>query len=440
MNDLPHIAWLYGQLAALVEDGTLSAEAAARLRQRYGAVETASGSRRAITLFGLLGATLIGGGVILLLAHNWDELSRPVRAFLSMLPLLAGQGLCLWTLLRRADSAAWREGSGAFLTMAIGASIALVSQTYHTGGAFEDFMLAWVLLALPIAYLMQATLPAILYLAGIVVWQGSLTHGAADALFGLRTYGYWVLLALALPWWRQHLRFDRYRSRAALFGWALALSAPIGFAISAQHVFDASKSLWPLWASAPAAVMFLSGMRWWRDAPTPGQGPFQTVGGLGSVALSFALSFEDIWRPTLGSSLLDALQAQGATIAFGALAVAIGLWADSLRRGAPAAMLIGALPIVTAAGCLLAGHSATAPMLLFNLYILAISVALLAAGLRAHRLGVVNAGMVVLSGLILCRFFDADIGFVARGLAFIVVGAGFLIANLVLLRKMGAAK
>jgi hypothetical protein len=59
---------------------------------------------------------------------------------------------------------------------------------------------------------------------------------------------------------------------------------------------------------------------------------------------------------------------------------------------------------------------------------------------RSHGLGVMNAGMTILSALILCRFFDADIGFVARGVAFIVIGAGFLLANLMMLRKRGAAQ
>lgn len=440
MDDRPHIAWLYGQLAGLVEDGTLSTDAAARLRQRYGKLEVGSGSRRAILLFGLLGATLIGGGVILLLAHNWDELGRPIRAFLSLLPLLAGQGLCLWTLLRRPQSAAWREGSGAFLTMAIGASIALVSQTYHTGGAFEDFMLAWVLLALPIAYLMHATLPSLLYLVGIVIWASSLTIASTLFVPAQRTSGYWILLAFILPWWVIQLRDNRYGVRAALFGWALALTVPFGFAFTGREAFEAAKSFWPLWATAPAAVMFLAGSRGWRDARSVGQRPLQAVGGFAAVALGLVLSFEDVWRPTDSRSLSKAFEAPGALVVFGCLAAAMLLLGDALRRRKWIDALLGAIPVVAAVGCYLADASAASAMVLFNVYVLALGVGLLADGLRTHRLGVVNAGLLILAALILCRFFDADIGFVARGLAFIAVGAAFLVANLVLLRKMGAAK
>jgi dipeptide/tripeptide permease len=59
-------------------------------------------------------------------------------------------------------------------------------------------------------------------------------------------------------------------------------------------------------------------------------------------------------------------------------------------------------------------------------------------GLREDRLGLVNGGMLMLAGLIITRFFDSDLGFVVRGLAFIVVGVGFLAANMVLIRRKGA--
>ena len=78
--------------------------------------------------------------------------------------------------------------------------------------------------------------------------------------------------------------------------------------------------------------------------------------------------------------------------------------------------------------------------ILFNVYVFAMSVGLIAGGVRGRRLGLVNAGMLLLSALILCRFFDADLSFVVRGVAFIALGTGFLVTNLVMLRRKGAAQ
>jgi hypothetical protein len=41
--------------------------------------------------------------------------------------------------------------------------------------------------------------------------------------------------------------------------------------------------------------------------------------------------------------------------------------------------------------------------------------------------------------LAMSRFFDSELSFVTRGLGFILVGAGFLIANLVLFKKRAVA-
>jgi hypothetical protein len=57
-------------------------------------------------------------------------------------------------------------------------------------------------------------------------------------------------------------------------------------------------------------------------------------------------------------------------------------------------------------------------------------------GIRQARIGTVNAGMLVITAIIVARFFDVDMGFVVRGIAFIIIGAGFMVTNIVLGRKM----
>ena len=71
-----------------------------------------------IIVFGVLGAILVGLGMVLIIAHNWDDLSRMTKTGLAFLPLLLGQGLCGYVLLRKQDSVAWRESATAFLFFA----------------------------------------------------------------------------------------------------------------------------------------------------------------------------------------------------------------------------------------------------------------------------------------------------------------------------------
>ena len=100
--------WLLGELPGLVAGGVIDQASAERLRHHFEADLGKDGGRRiAVVVFGGLGALLIGGGILLLLAHNWDELSRTMRAGLTMGLLLAAQALAGWALLARPRSIAW---------------------------------------------------------------------------------------------------------------------------------------------------------------------------------------------------------------------------------------------------------------------------------------------------------------------------------------------
>lgn len=437
MNTKNHIRWLYKELPDLVSRGVLPAEAAARIRNHYGDADPAGGTSRrwAVVLFSILGAVLVGGGVILLLAHNWEDLSRPLRAAIAVAPLALTAATGAWLLWTGNTGTAWREGVGAAQTLAIGSSIALVSQTYHLGGSFDTFMLTWSLLALPIGYLLGATLPAMLYLAGIATWTG-----AAPNLVESRLW-YFPLLAAVLPLIVQFSRAGRSHPRPILLWWALALSAGFGVGLSLERICDRLHA-WPVVYAGLFAVLYLAGKRWWSDPATAWQRPLQSVGALGSVGLALIYSFSDTWRHANWFALFNAQTSWPELLQLAAAAAlplaALVLWAESWRRRAWSEVLLGAISPLALLGWIAAmNKAAMIGMLLFNLYLLALGIGTLVLGLRGRQLGTVNAGMAVLAAAILCRFFDSNLDFLVRGLGFILVGIGFLATNLVLIRKKG---
>ena len=441
MRKQKHIAWLYEQLPGLVNDGTLTSEAAQRLRQRYGEAEGGRGLQAA-TLFGVLGAVLVGGGIILLIAHNWDDFSRATRAALSFAPLVLAQGLAGFALWRRPGSLPWREGAGAFLALAIGASIALVAQTYNISGDLGDFLLTWTLLALPVAYVMRATLPAVLYLLGVTAWAGA--QWASNAA----PPGYWGLLALILPWWRLEAKDNPYRPPALIFAWIFALILPFGVAASLRDALDLHGT-WMLLSGAIAGALFLAGQRFWGEGISRLQKPLQTLGALALVLLGLIFSFEDTWRAQMSDwqhsagAFKDAVASNPFAFAIVALWLLLwlALWIDSFRWRDWARTFLGTLPIFVALGLVLTRFEHPfAAMLLLNAYLFALGLGTLVGELGAQSLGMVNGGMLILAALILSRFFDADLGFLARGVAFIALGAGFLAVNVVMMRRRGAAK
>ena len=157
MKNARQVRWLYDELPELTAIGVVDGETAAKIRRHYGELSQVPGSKIALTVFTILGSLLVGVGIILLLAHNWENLSRAVRVVLSFLPLLAAQAIAFHVRRKPAPFRGALEGAGLFLSLAIAASIALVGQTYHIYGDLGNFLLTWGLLILPLIYLFRST-------------------------------------------------------------------------------------------------------------------------------------------------------------------------------------------------------------------------------------------------------------------------------------------
>ena len=228
--------------------------------------------------------------------------------------------------------------------------------------------------------------------------------------------------------------------RAVLFGWMLAITISVGLGISLHETFGRHET-WTLVFSGLAGTLFLAGSRWWEAGTTWWQRPLQTVGAVEGVVLGLVLSFKDTW-PSSSWNVTPHGQIWASMVAAVWPVAAVTLWVLACRRRDERELLMGALPLATIVSYALVNLTGAreAGMLVMNLYLFALGVGTLTSGVRSQRLGLVNAGMLVLAAVILCRFFDADLGFVTRGVAFIVLGIGFLVTNLVMLRRKGAAQ
>ncbi|MEQ9736440.1 MAG: DUF2157 domain-containing protein, partial [Algiphilus sp.] len=169
--------WLQQELPRMQAEGVIDAAVAARLRA-YCVAHSAPPRRWIWPLFGALGALLVGFGVVLLLAHNWDGLSRGARMLIAFAPLALGQGACLWALMRADSSSHWREATGAFTALAFAAALALVGQMYHLSSDLDGYLLSCALLALPLAYVLRALSVLLLSAAALLGWTVA-AEGAA---------------------------------------------------------------------------------------------------------------------------------------------------------------------------------------------------------------------------------------------------------------------
>ncbi|MEE9369823.1 MAG: hypothetical protein V3V05_13325 [Pontiella sp.] len=110
----------------------------------------------------------------------------------------------------------------------------------------------------------------------------------------------------------------------------------------------------------------------------------------------------------------------------------------AFQRDSIETIALSIFPIIGTVYFVLASTARSADMLtalIFNGVMLFLGIVYIVQGCRNTKLRQLNGGMAVLSLLLVTRFFDAEFGFLARGIVFIVLGTCFLTVNLVMAKN-----
>lgn len=415
-------------LPELIKVGLISQDTADRIREYYDS-RNGSSTNRLFIVFGIIGAILIGLGVILILAHNWDEFSRSVKTILAFLPLFIGQALCVFSLIKRQDSLAWRESSAAFLFFAIGASISLISQIYNIPGSLSSFLLTWMLLSLPVIYIMRSSILSLLYLVGITYYaceSGYWTYPSSES------YLYWLLLILALPHY-YFLYRDKPASNFMIFhNWIVPLSVIITLGTVAssteEFMFIAYISLFGLFYMI-GETNFFSQQKTFNNG-------FGILGSLGTMVLLLTLSFDWFWESLrkhyIGFDKIIASPEFYAALIVTLLAAVLLYFTQKNKS------LVNIKPLAVAfilfIIAFIIGMTSSVAVLIINIVVFVIGILTIREGVNKDHLGILNYGLLIITALVICRFFDTDLSFVFRGILFMSVGAGFFAMNYYMLK------
>jgi len=438
-----HHRWLHSQLPAWEGEGIVSAEAAAGLRKRHPYADAGPGLVQ--VLFGSLGALLVGTGLIAVLGYNWDDFSRGTRLVIAFLPLLVCQVFSSWTLARGEDAAAWvRETAGLLQVLAGGAAIAIVSQIYHLGGTWQDFLFWWILISVPVLWAMRSSAVAIFHVLASAVWaayQAGFERPWPDTpmLFPL------LMLAL-VPWWPG---LPPHWKISTAMRWIVTPAMAVGFGacavaaarrVSDRDYFgmDSNAMIWMWLATAAIFVLVPLG----RNAVAEGVGhkPQVVLGALWLIGSALCMTFSELSENFM-AGMGGALPSPWGWLLV-ALLAGFGVMAARARRIAVLALAGIALLPALALPFTREGWEEGAAMALSwltTLYLAGLGIVLIVLSLRGER-GAPRLGATLLAVLIITRMADSEFSLLAKGVAFILVGVAFLGFNLFLGRIMKAAQ
>ncbi|PRX56357.1 DUF2157 domain-containing protein [Flagellimonas meridianipacifica] len=417
-------------LEDLVKANVITEDIANNIRSYYQTKSESPSSNRLFVVFGILGAILVGLGIILIIAHNWDELSRFTKTCFAFLPLVLGQLLCCYSLLKKSGSTAWKESTTAFLFFAIGASIALVSQIYHIPGDLSSFLLTWMLISLPLVYVMGSSVTSLFVLIGITYYACEVSYWSYPYS---DSYMYWLMLLSILPYYYLLYKKSPNSNFMVLHNWAI----PLSLTITLGTLADKTEELMFVSYFSLFGVFYLVGeLNFFSQQKTRNSG-YRTIGSLGTIVLLMILSFDWFWEDLRRSDFLNQkiLISQEFLVAL-LLSTLAGVLLYTHLKNKRLTNIKPLAPIFFffILAFVLGLFSPIAPILI-NLYVFGLGLLTIRQGVRENHLGILNFGLIIITVLIACRFFDTDLSFVARGILFVSVGAGFFITNYWMLKK-----
>lgn len=257
----------YADIKKIREAGLISSEQEREILAHFHLKEDGS---RFMTIISFIGAVLVGCGIILLIAANWEEIPRGVKIATGLLLMLGAHGAGWWLrevqgIYRKTGEALHLVGSALFL-----ANIALIGQIYHLSTRPPNaFLLWWVgIAALP--WLLRSKAQHILSLLAFGLWFGmEINQSGSWIFFGndmlqLVLYGLLGLIYLGGGYWLRRTSFAEFAPATEKLG-LLSLQAflfPLTWGILYRHAWRTeSISTWvfPVMAGL-GLLMLVAGM------------------------------------------------------------------------------------------------------------------------------------------------------------------------------------
>jgi uncharacterized membrane protein len=186
--------WLTGELAYWQTAGLVSEDQAARILDLYGTPQEIRERQTARGLLTLasLAALLVGLGVLLLIAYNWENLPDWVELAL-VFGALVGIHAIGFALRYRLGRRMASEVVFFLACLFFGAAIGLVAQIFHINSDNPDGIWWWAVGTLPFALMLDTLLLHTLYVGLLALFAGWLVFGSSSS-FGAMLVG-----ALRLP-------------------------------------------------------------------------------------------------------------------------------------------------------------------------------------------------------------------------------------------------
>ncbi len=173
-NDL-FVKRLEQEIEKWLDDGIITSEQKDKILRRYSTIRDREGREKPVSLIStlsIMGAVLVGAGVILFIASNWSGMSRWLKVML----IIVSMSLSYYGGFNLAfEKRSFPKTGRAFIIIGsfiFGAGMFLISQMYNFIIHYQNGFLVWGIIALLIAYLLKMKTLLSLAIIDLLIWLG----------------------------------------------------------------------------------------------------------------------------------------------------------------------------------------------------------------------------------------------------------------------------
>ena len=386
------------------------------------------------TIIAALGALLLVAGLVLILSNSWYNFSHGLQLFLAICPALAA-GIFTWFVLHKfSEIKAWREIAGIVSFFALGASVGLIANVYHTETTGPLPVLNWLICAAPVMFVLNSRLSFILYFV-YATWYALVT--GYDQFAETSAWHYSWMLGLTFLF----LIYDQRSVRANWFYIALSWIFPIAL-LWLMGIFSSHSNYPGLnflnYIGAMACLLLFSAK---TDSFT-GNVTLNGVKMIPRLTLLFILAafgLADLWDKVVYNGLVKKVGFQNDFLFWLSSTVVVFSVLAGLRSKYQKKQILQ--PEIWAAWLFVAVFYAVgfawhqAAMWFVTAIMLYVGANYVNRGIKSNRLPVLNYGLLWLAVALLCRIVDVSQSNLTRGLIFMATGLALLIFNLVFMRN-----
>ncbi|MBQ7294789.1 MAG: DUF2157 domain-containing protein [Clostridia bacterium] len=123
-----------------------------------------------VIVFSILGALLVGAGLVLIFVTFWKDMPMLSKGIMSFIPLLAGQASGVFVLLKKKEKAPWCEGGSVLWTAGIAATLTMIYNIFDLRIYWYTVLIFVCISILPVMALLKCVSPLAVYYGCAITW------------------------------------------------------------------------------------------------------------------------------------------------------------------------------------------------------------------------------------------------------------------------------